>query len=294
MSQSTDNQISNTDLLADETLAQMKAVASDLSHERNNAEKIEVDAEPMTQGLLAESDGNSLEILVNLAKEGEIDPWDIDLEMVTDKYLQALNSAPRDNLKEAARGIFYASVLLRIKSEVLSNQIDETLNPHDDDSFEDFLDEVTDPMAQVSFRDLEVALARRSVRKQRFRPVTLNDLIAALRGAETEEEVREERRKQRQLMIDQGYYVIEPELSDDMLELTHAEDLEGAVAKARGFLLEYLIDGECINFVELYRYMGNWSNAFLASIFLSHESEVDLKQDKFYGDLWLHEPEKSN
>lgn len=285
-------QLSNS-LIKQEKLSEMETVTAELKKASDQIAKTD---EFIAQGQLEEGDGESLEILVNLAKDGEIDPWDVDLEMVTDKYLHALSSNKRESLKEAARGLFYASVLLRIKSEVLSSKIEEALNPHnpDDDLMDDFLDEIDDPAKQITFKDLEQALARKSIRKQRYRSITLNDLIGALKAAETEEEVREEKRRQRQLMLEEGYFIVEPEVSDDMLELTHAEDLEGSIEKARGFLLEYLIDGERINFEELFKYLGCWSNAFLASIFLSHDNEVDLRQEVFYGDLWLHEPESNN
>ena len=68
-----------------------------------------------------------LEILVQLAEKGEIDPWDIDLLQVTDKYLALLNKSPREKLLNAGRAIFFASVLLRLKSDILLNISNETL-----------------------------------------------------------------------------------------------------------------------------------------------------------------------
>ncbi len=86
-------------------------------------------------------------------------------------------------------------------------------------------------------------------------------------------------------------FIIEPEISDDILELTHAENLEGSIQKARVFVLEYLVEGAGMEFAELVKFLNSWSNAFLAIVFLEHEGEVILVQEDFYGELWIHEPQ---
>lgn len=63
-----------------------------------------------------DEDVEPVELLVQLAKGGEIDPWDIDIVAVTDKFLEALDDA---DLRTSGRALFYASVLLRMKSDEL-------------------------------------------------------------------------------------------------------------------------------------------------------------------------------
>ncbi|MGM0389292.1 MAG: segregation/condensation protein A, partial [Natrinema limicola] len=55
-----------------------------------------------------------VELLVQLAEDGEIDPWDIDVVRVTDKFLEAIDEV---DLRTSGRALFYASVLLRMKSD---------------------------------------------------------------------------------------------------------------------------------------------------------------------------------
>src|SRR6056297_2455068 len=64
-----------------------------------------------------------VELLVQLAEEGEIEPWDIDIVAVTDAFLSKLEAT---DLRTSARALFYASVLLRMKG-------DELLDPTEDD-----------------------------------------------------------------------------------------------------------------------------------------------------------------
>ena len=53
--------------------------------------------------------------------------------------------------------------------------------------------------------------------------------------------------------------------------------------------MHFIIHVEFTNVVKL---VGCWSNAFLATIFLAHEREIEMEQEEYYGDLWLYEPSK--
>lgn len=237
----------------------------------------------------------NLEILVDLAKQGDIDPWDLNLESITSVYLKAIKSNPGETLREAGKAIFYASVLLRMKSDILMSQSNDALNVglhrelDDDAMLEDEL--ARRENKQITFNDLEAALRRRFIQKaKRFRKVTLKDLIAALQEARDEEETREYRKQQKLLDFD-SYHIIEPELGDDLMDLVHAEDLEGCIEQLELILPKKLQTQNGMEFRELVELVGNWSNAFLAAIFLAHDAKIELKQEEFYGDLWIYEPQ---
>ena len=44
-----------------------------------------------------------IDLLVTLAKNGEIDPWDIDIVLVTDKYLKALDQLAHRTLEASGK-----------------------------------------------------------------------------------------------------------------------------------------------------------------------------------------------
>lgn len=240
-------------------------------------------------------DEPNLEILVDLARQGDINPWDLDLESVTSAYLRAIEINPGETLREAGKAIFYASVLLRMKSDILMMQGNDALNigihrELDDDAM--LADELNRRESkQITFDDLESALRRRFIQKaKRFRKVTLKDLIAALQEARDEEENRAYRKQQKLLDLD-GYHIIAPELSGDIMDLVHAEDLETCIEQLEILLPEKLLGKNGMEFQELVRLVGNWSNAFLAAIFLAHDAKIELVQKQFYGDLWIYEPQ---
>ena len=65
----------------------------------------------------AEVDG--IEILVSLAKQGKIDPWNVNIVDVTDKYLMHLFQSKAQNLRMTGRTLLFAAILLKLKSNIL-------------------------------------------------------------------------------------------------------------------------------------------------------------------------------
>jgi len=66
-----------------------------------------------------ESDG--IEILVSLAKTGKVNPWNIDIVDITDKYLAKMFEMKAQNLRLTGRTLLFAAILLRLKSNILEN-----------------------------------------------------------------------------------------------------------------------------------------------------------------------------
>ena len=62
---------------------------------------------------------DGIEMLVDMAKAGKIDPWNIDIVDIADKYLMKTFEAKSQNLRFTGRTLLFASVLLKLKSNVL-------------------------------------------------------------------------------------------------------------------------------------------------------------------------------
>jgi segregation and condensation protein A len=132
-------------------------------------------------------DEEPVEILVGLAEKGEIDPWNIDILEVTDRFLGELDRRRQLDLRVSGRTLFYAATLLRLKSEFLV----EPEEPGGEGEFgpeeeppEGF--DIHEPFGPIE--RLEREIRRRIERKNlRTRPVTLYELIRMLRTAEREE-----------------------------------------------------------------------------------------------------------
>lgn len=231
---------------------------------------------------------SGLEILVQLAEKGEIDPWDVDIIEVTDKYLKALYKSPRENLLNAGRAIFYASVLLRLKSDILLNLSNETLlaSQQTENYFPEDEMLFSEEEFHLDISKLESFLTRSPLAKlQRKRKISLGDLIFALQQAEEEEERRSLRAK---LRAERAFTIVVPETPDDIFEITQEEDIDEVVERIEAIIEEHLTDEKPITLSFLSQVMNNTSKPFLGLLFLAHMQKIVLSQTDFYGEVYIY------
>ena len=236
---------------------------------------------------VTEVDG--IEILVNMAKQGKIDPWNVDIVEVTDKYLTQLFQSKAQNLRLTGRTLLFAAILLKLKSNVLEGidvldfepqqEIDELEYTDELDYSEDYI-----PTSNVISID-EVLQRRTSVRLNHNRVVTLRDLIRQLEFYEMLDKKASlknahERAKRRV----QNYARLSP---DDIINLAHDEYIENGVQRLRANLEEILNRQDRIELNELTLLGMDRVNAYISLLFLTVDSDYDLMQDEFYGDLYV-------
>ena len=229
-----------------------------------------------------------LELLVQLAEKGDIDPWDINIIDITDKYLTALDKSPRENLLNAGRAIFFASVLLRLKSDILLNISNETLlaSQQTDNFFPEDELLLHEDGPHLDLSKLESFIVRSSLGKQqRKRKISLGDLIFALQQAEEEEERRRLRAK---LRADRAFTIVATESPEDIFENTQDEDIEETVEKIEAIIQEHLTDEKPITLSFLAEILNNKTKPFLGLLFLAHSQKVVLEQKEVYGEVYIH------
>lgn len=236
----------------------------------------------------AEVDG--IEILVSMAKQGKIDPWNVDIVEVTDKYLMHLFQSKVQNLRLTGRTLLFAAILLKLKSNVLEGldvldfepQHQEDFN-YDDEMPLDYEEEYI-PTNNVISID-EVLQRRTSVRLNHNRVVTLRDLIRQLEFYEMLDKKQSlknahERAKRRV----QNYARLSPE---DIVNLAHDEYIENGVQRLKANLSEILSRQDKIELNELTLLGMDKISAYISLLFLTVESDYDLEQDEFYSDLYV-------
>lgn len=62
---------------------------------------------------------NPIDIVLKLVAEGEIDPWNIDIAVLADKFIQEIKGMHIPDLKYGSKIILVASTLLKMKAESL-------------------------------------------------------------------------------------------------------------------------------------------------------------------------------
>jgi len=236
-----------------------------------------------------------IDILVSMASKGEIDPKNIDIIDVTDRFLKAIAAAPKDNLRQSGKILFHASVLLRMKAEAMLNfSLDDgdDFVDYDEDGSPIIYDSRNEPIArQITLQDLERAIVRRSNNRQlRQRRVTLDQLIEALREAERVDGIQSRRRTQPRIDLE-GQPVVND--VEDILDLAHEEDIDVVIQRVEE-VIAAVVSGNMMSLFDLIKILGgrgDWVDAFLAVLFLSNAGKITLEQEEFYGPLLLGRPD---
>ena len=247
--------------------------------EKQESEKIDPTLQCMVE--------DPVEILVGLAERGEIDPWNINIIEVTDRFLSELERCRQLNLQVSGRTLFYAATLLRMKSEHLELSSDSEESGGDDDdefygeNFDVALDNEIDYQGRLGpIERLELEIQRRLDRKNmRKSPVTLFELIIELKNLE-----KEERRRRRI-----------SETGDDLL--IYAEDVVG-IAHDEGYQESAMtVLEECLDCISIEEEMTlaqiceklGWGmpEVYIPLLFLAHEGRCSLRQEEFFGDVYV-------
>jgi segregation and condensation protein A len=251
---------------------------------------------------------NAIALLIELAERGELDPWDVQVIEVIDRFLSQIQPlqtpsegvAPYEaDLSQSGQAFLYASMLVLLKADSLARaevEVEEDLEgeelaePDDDD--------------RVLPLNLERRLRRRAVaRPTQQRRVTLKELIAQLEmiaTAMTESTPRPKTRRPRPQSARQAVRAI--------AQLAHQENLSEVAAALEQFLNarweELSQSAEWMEFEDLLeRWVGSEEDlstrvdnphhtpqsdrvgVFWALLFLSAQSKVELSQAEFYQDL---------
>lgn len=235
---------------------------------------------------------DGIEILVNMAKTGKIDPWNVDIVDVTDKYLTHLFQMKAQNLRLTGRTLLFAAILLRLKSNVLEgidvNQIEGINEEEQVDEFgleDDSWDDNEINTNNVVSLD-EVLQRRTSIRLNRSRTVNLKDLIKQLQFYEELDRKQalknaHERAKRRV----RSYARLTP---DDIVNLAHDEYIEKSVEVLHENLKKIFETQDKVELTTLTLLGLDKISAYIALLFLTADAEanIDVYQEEFYGELY--------
>jgi segregation and condensation protein A len=253
---------------------------------------------------------DAIALLIDLAERGEIDPWDVKVIEVIDRFLSELapsNAVGRDqyesNLSQSGQAFLYASMLLLLKADSITQS--DQVELAEDSAGEDWEGLEFDQHAPLP-ANLEKQLRRRAVaRPPQRRRVTLKELIEQLQviAAALEEPARPKLRRAKPQSRSQAVKAI--------AQLAHQENLSEMAVAIDQFFAEYWdeiskgevwIDFDLVlefwiqikqqnphlveenphtNDLETHERVG----VFWALLLLSAQSKVELAQTDFYQDL---------
>lgn len=233
---------------------------------------------------------DGIEMLVDMAKSGKINPWNIDIVDIADKYLMQTFEAKSQNLKVTGRTLLFASILLKLKSNILKGldiiewlpEESNDLEINDDISMEDdFHSYNTTNVISID----EVLQRRTSVKLNRKRVVTLEDLIKQLEFYEMlDKKLALKNAHERAKRRVRSYANITPA---DLINLEHDNFIEDSVHNIKNKLEKLFNKKDKIELNELVSIGMSKVVAYLALLFLAVDSDIELVQEEFYSDLYV-------
>jgi segregation and condensation protein A len=231
-------------------------------------------------------DEEPVEILVGLAERGEIDPWNIDILEVTDRFLGELERLRQLDLRISGRTLFYAATLLRLKSEFLvepEEAVDGDELSLEEEAPEGFdIHEFLGPIER-----LEREIRRRIERKNlRTRPVTLYELIRMLRTAE-----REEHRRRRTRTV-----YPEPLIETaDVVSVAHDEGYQETAKDVWQRWEDLASSREQVTLGELCQALDRRiADVYIPLLFLNLDGKVEISQDTFFDEVFIRRTNPSS
>lgn len=251
---------------------------------------------------------DAIAILIDLAQAGEIDPWDVDVIKVIDRFLEQLGllddreiTPEEADLPQSGQAFLWASMLVLLKADSL-----ESLNA----SAEDLFLEAENPEGcDRQYRlplNLEQHIRRRAAAPPpKRRKVTLGELIEQIRLIALE--IGDITPRTRTV---QPRQYSRKEALQTITDLAHNENLTDLAERLSQFLVlnqERLVTNE--NAIEFDRLLEAWADnnrhpelqelssehsggkdrvgLFWALLLLTSQSKVELLQQEFYQDLQI-------
>ncbi|MFT4309821.1 MAG: segregation/condensation protein A [Candidatus Woesearchaeota archaeon] len=123
------------------------------------------------------------EVLMNLVKTNQIDPWDVDIRLLTKEYLKLIRKLKALDFRVSGKVILAAALLLRIKSERLLEEdimnFDSLMQSVDEAEIDDFYDSMEEQY-NVTTEDDDIPKLIPRTPQMKKRRVSIYDLIEAL------------------------------------------------------------------------------------------------------------------
>ncbi|MDQ1275388.1 MAG: segregation and condensation protein, partial [Euryarchaeota archaeon] len=222
-----------------------------------------------------------LGILVELAKDGKIDPWDIDVVQLTDNFLNRIEELQKMDLRISSRTLLYSAILLRMKSSVIL----EPEEKEEEDFDSGFFDDEALPEPD------EFPVPKLPVRRISTRPVTLNELILELKKAE--KTLSRKNEKKARLAAEEHDIPDAPLTTGDVLGIAHDEAISSRLALIWARLVELFMKQSVVEFFDLTQLSEDRITDYLSLLFLASSRKIWLFQNQLFGELFIYPGEES-
>jgi len=220
-------------------------------------------------------------IIYELVSSEQLDPWNIDLAVLCRSYFEKIRDLEENNFHISSKMLLAASLLLRIKSEILLNkyirEIDNILFPREA--------ELKKLIERIEIDEGEIPVLSPKTPLPRFKKVTLQELIDALDVAIK----TEGRRIQKEIQKKQA-----ERLSYVDIPKFRRINIKERIRKFYAKLLSTFKNPKFEGSIKLpySHFTGNSKEekiaCFLPMLYLSNHGKVWLEQEKHYDEIYIY------
>ena len=208
------------------------------------------------------------DIIHNLIKEEKMDPWDVNVSLIAEKYIKTLEKLKEMDFRLSGKIILAAAFFLKIKSDKLINEdlafFDDLINPQEDE-FMDLMDDMQMP-SEIGKPELKYKTPQ-----PRKRKVSVYDLIGALEKA-LESGVKRS---------------IKPAIKQTYTMPEKKKDITLMINEVYQSVKATLLKIKAIEFSKLTPSMDRHDkiNTFIPLLFLENQQRIELEQEQAFSEI---------
>ena len=205
------------------------------------------------------------QMLIDIVNKERMDPWDIDISLLTQDYLREISKIKTMNLRIPATAVLVSSILLRYKSDAWA-----------------FNEDADDPLfyipselyAEPIFPELEPII------RTTTRHVSLEELINAIEDVMAKENTKRKRvRRQMDIVVPENLVEM-LEGKEDFRELVDSvyARIKGSADENRLTVLSNLLQN---------REKSEFIETFIPLLHLATERKLDIWQEKVFDEIFI-------
>ncbi|MBU1245688.1 MAG: segregation/condensation protein A [Nanoarchaeota archaeon] len=211
-------------------------------------------------------------LLYDLVKTEQMNPWDIDISLLSQKYLETVQKLQEMNFFISGKVILASSILLKIKSNKF---LTENIADFDNLLFDTEAEDLEDFQEDKSIRLETQPRLTIKTPQSRKRKVSIQDLVSALEKALEVDKKRKIR-------------VIERERNKVHMELPEKKvDISSLIKTVYGKIKDFFKTKEDLTFTELTNSDKKEDKIYtiVPLLHLANQEKVDLNQKKHFGEI---------
>ncbi|HPR40987.1 MAG TPA: ScpA family protein [Candidatus Methanofastidiosa archaeon] len=201
-----------------------------------------------------------IDMLMGLVISKEIDPWNIDIVELTNKYMERIRKLQELDLRLSGKTILVASILLRMQSEDIFREKSDEKEEEEEEELDFELKPILPPLRRVSGK---ITL-----------PQLMEALLQALEEADRKKTLKPRKRREEKhvIRIDE-----------------HRLNIEEQVTKLYDRICEMIREREFITMDELLDDHTPLSIArtLLFILYLETKSKIELEQEELFGEIYI-------